>query len=276
MRIHTVTNEVEFKNLKVDWKRLLSASGNDSLYSTYEWLSAWWECMRDDKQLLVLVGYEGDRLVAIAPCVLSVREGFRQAALMGGRVTDYKDCIIDAGMDRSAVLEAMLSELLASHPVDFVQFSGLLADSPNLTPLLMALGRLDAYRPVYEASDVSVYVKVEGTLDEYWRRLGRGYRENCRRQISRLHGLDAGYSFYFPTTVQEVGQYVELMLRQKIDRWRQTKHEHTLIEHSSVRQFYLEVAQRLLAAGWAQAPVLLVKGQVASVDFGAVYAGKYF
>jgi CelD/BcsL family acetyltransferase involved in cellulose biosynthesis len=276
MRIHAVTDEREFLNLKEAWKCLLSTSGNDSLYSTHEWLSAWWQCLGQGKQLLILAGYEGERLVALAPFVLSLREGFRQAALMGGRVTDYKDCIIDAGMDRSAVLEAMLHELLTRHAIDFVQLSGLLEDSPNFPPLITALDRLAAYRPVHEASDVSVYVKVQGTLDEYWHRLGRGYRENCKRQIGRLRGLEGGYAFHFPTTAQEVSQYVELMLRQKIDRWRQTKHEHTLIEHESVQQFYVDVAQRLLAAGWAQAPVLRVKDQVASVDFGAVYGGKYF
>jgi CelD/BcsL family acetyltransferase involved in cellulose biosynthesis len=276
MRIQAVTDEQQFLNLREPWTDLLKTSANTSLYSTHEWLSSWWRCLKQGKQLLILAGYEGDRLVALAPFVLSLRESFHQAVLMGGRVTDYKDCIVEDGMDRSEVLQALLHELLRHFPVDFVQLSGLLENSPNFAPLMAALPHQGVYRPVAEASDVSVYVKVQGTLDEYWHRLGRGYRENCKRQMGRLRGLEGGYVFHFPTTAQEVGQYVELLLWQKIERWRHTKHERTLIENESVKQFYLDVAQRMFAAGWAQAPALLVQGKVASVDFGAVYGGKYF
>ena len=276
LHMDVVTNEPQFASLKSAWGHLLVASGCGNLFSTFEWLSTWWQCFGSGKQLSILVAYEGDRVVAIAPCTIGWRDGFRQATLMGGRVSDYKDLIVAPDTDRFAVLRAILDQLLAQRNVDMVQFSGLPEDSPNLQPLVSILSDYRAYRPAFQESDVSLYVKVEGTMDDYMHTLGKSFTKDCRRQVERLRRLGNGFSFQFATTPEEIEQDVDVLLRQKVDRWHQTKHASTLIENKAVRGFYQTVAQQLYAAGWLQLPVLLVNDRIAALGFGAEYGGKYY
>jgi CelD/BcsL family acetyltransferase involved in cellulose biosynthesis len=113
-------------------------------------------------------------------------------------------------------------------------------------------------------------------MEQYRRQLGRGFRQDCQRQIGRLRRLEGGSTYYCATAPEEIRGYVEALLRQKIDRWHQTKHSAVAMDEAAVRDFYHDVAQQMFGAGWLYLPVLLIHGQAAAIEFGAVYRGKYY
>jgi CelD/BcsL family acetyltransferase involved in cellulose biosynthesis len=275
LSVEVITDQLQFQSLRDAWRDLAAASDNDCLYSAFEWLSTWWRHFGRDMQLFVLVARAGYHPVGIAPFTLSRREGFRLATLMGGTVTDYKDFIIDRNADHFAVLGELFHTLVSHHGIDVVRFE-IREDSPNFAPLGTLLPSLSAYRPTCAESNIGVYVEPKGAIDEYWHTLGRGFRENCRRQISRLRALEGGFTYYCPETPEEIERYVSVLMQQKIDRWRQTKHRTVLMEHTVVRDFYQDVAKQIHQAGWLRVPVLLVNGRAAAVDVGAVYRDKYY
>jgi CelD/BcsL family acetyltransferase involved in cellulose biosynthesis len=280
MVIEVLGDTLQLPAIKADWQRLVESSPNATLYSTYEWLSTWLRCLGQSKQLAVLVARESGRVAGIGPFIINRREGLREATLMGGRVSDYKDILVDPSVDRQTVISEMLEKLLSLRHVDFVHCSSL-AEHPfgavSSSPTSAAIHR--EYRllhPIVDEHDVAVVLPIEGTLDSFWRKLGRGYRENCHRQINRIRKLGSGYAYYYPASVSEARRYVDVMVQQKVDRWRHTKHEPTLIEQPAVRHFYAEVAEALFAAGWLRVPVLMINGQPAAVDMGAIFGGRYF
>ena len=66
--VKKINNQNEFLRLKEDWNVLLKKSKCDTIFLTWEWMYAWWECFKDNKQLFILtVHEENENLVGIAP-----------------------------------------------------------------------------------------------------------------------------------------------------------------------------------------------------------------
>jgi CelD/BcsL family acetyltransferase involved in cellulose biosynthesis len=273
--VEAITEERHFLALEPAWRNLLSASEVDNVFCTFEWLSSWWQSFGRAKRLLVVTARRNGRLVGLAPFVVTQREGFRQAALMGGHVTDYKDFIIDASEDRSTLLERMLKRVFMDTSVDVLQVSGLREDSPNFGPLQAVLPRLHAHRATCFASHHAPYIKTFGTWDEYWTGLGRKFRNNTRRQREKLEAAYDRVEFTSPVSAAEASAYLETFFRLKTEHWR-AKRAHAVIEDPAVQRFYHAAMQRARSAGWLKIMALQVCGEVAAVDVGMEYGGKYY
>ena len=63
-------DEAYFLSMRSSWRELAGRSAADPLFASWEWLVTWWRHHRDDFGLSarLLVAYEGDTLVGIAPC----------------------------------------------------------------------------------------------------------------------------------------------------------------------------------------------------------------
>ena len=65
-----VTSLDEFRRLKEPWTRLIEEAKIDSVFLSWEWMFSWWETYHhklDRASLFIILVYDGDRLVAIAP-----------------------------------------------------------------------------------------------------------------------------------------------------------------------------------------------------------------
>jgi CelD/BcsL family acetyltransferase involved in cellulose biosynthesis len=71
LRVEVVTDPHEFVALRTRWNALLRESRSDCIFLTWEWLSAWWTHLSGDRLLHILLAWDGDDLVGIAPLVRS-------------------------------------------------------------------------------------------------------------------------------------------------------------------------------------------------------------
>jgi CelD/BcsL family acetyltransferase involved in cellulose biosynthesis len=276
MQVEVLTREPDFLALEPAWNSLADASRNASIFSRFEWLSTWWQHFKAGKQLRVLVAREGGRVAGIAPFAIAPREGFRVLSLMGGRVSDYKDFIIDAGADRPAVLGQLIDSVYATRDWDLLQFDGLRDDSPNFNAIGALLERCAAHHPRRVQYEVSPCVPVRGTWQEYMRSLGKKFRYNARNSMALLIREQCDVTFTQPVGGAEVERFTRAMLQLKAERWHASNKGPNVLEFGALGDFYLAVAQRLFAAGLLTMPTLLVNGEVAAVDFGVEYANKHF
>lgn len=75
MRIETISQTEQFKNLREQWDSLFDENKANSVYLSWEWLFTWWEVYADSKRTLniICVKDEKDRLLAIAPLMVTVK-----------------------------------------------------------------------------------------------------------------------------------------------------------------------------------------------------------
>ncbi len=98
MRIVKVSKEDEFLRLKEQWNFLLSASGLNNIFLTWEWLYSWWKVFKGkNDELFIVVGMEGTEISAIAPCYIN--KGFYK-----------KICFLGSGIACSEYLSLIVSQ----------------------------------------------------------------------------------------------------------------------------------------------------------------------
>ena len=60
-----------FLSLKENWNSLAQKSSINSIFLRHEWIRCWWEAYGKDKELLIMLFYEGDDLKGIGPLMIS-------------------------------------------------------------------------------------------------------------------------------------------------------------------------------------------------------------
>lgn len=69
--IHLVDDYKHFVGLKGDWNALLDQSANrDNVFLRHEWFDVWWQSFGEGKHLFILLGFDSNRLIGIAPFML--------------------------------------------------------------------------------------------------------------------------------------------------------------------------------------------------------------
>jgi len=69
-------SENEFSKLKDVWNSLVTNSDSDSLFLRWEWVFNWWVIWRNkinEAELLVLVVFDGEEVIGLAPLYKGVR-----------------------------------------------------------------------------------------------------------------------------------------------------------------------------------------------------------
>jgi CelD/BcsL family acetyltransferase involved in cellulose biosynthesis len=104
MKITEVNNLNDFALLKDSWNDLLQRSGH-TVFSTWKWLFTWWKHFGDNRHLLILLAFEDNKLIGIAPLMYSVYSmlGLRQGKIefIGTGLTTRAASIIENDCDIS-------------------------------------------------------------------------------------------------------------------------------------------------------------------------------
>ena len=167
--------------LAPEWERLHAASPAHALFVSTIWHRAWATacCGAPEDHSVLSVRQDGE-LIAITP--IHETEGGVTFSI-DFNVTDYQDLLTAPGAERVA-WESVLRFGRASGwtRVDLV---GLREDSPS-TSLIAELCRIDGWRQTQTDWDVSPYLALPRSWDEYLGGLGKKNRHELRRKFHRL------------------------------------------------------------------------------------------
>ena len=67
MKIQVINQYNDFIKLKDTWNELLMKSNHTLVFLTHQWTDVWWKAFGEGKELFILLVYDGNELVAIAP-----------------------------------------------------------------------------------------------------------------------------------------------------------------------------------------------------------------
>src|SRR5277367_3836044 len=148
LQAKTLRTWSELEDIRPAWERILQGAEALTIFSTIEWLGAWWKAFAKDKDLIapVFSNSDGD-IVGIFPLYADLVETalpFRVRRLRfvgdGSEDSDNLDLIIRAGYETSCT-QAFLSWLESNPDWDICELNTLPMDSAAVPSLVSGLKR---------------------------------------------------------------------------------------------------------------------------------------
>ena len=271
-------NVDELSALRPAWDTLLSHYPSATTFSTWEWLSSWWDSFGNNRHLLILALFDSGELVGLAPFSISKeRRGWfsvRVLRLMGDGSgdSDNLDLPVQPGFEW-ALAESVLGYLrLRRRQWDVCELNTLPPDSLAARCLAEILN--SSADTFFEYSLRSSAVLLPESWELYTQLLSSEDRNNLARYTRRLQRR---YStrIYRCTKADELPVCLEALFRLHQGRW-QIAGEPGSFSSAKRREFYEQLSRRLLARGWLELWVLELNGEIAAVQFAFRYGERVF
>lgn len=188
MKIELIDSEAAFFALKPDWDRIVEAARPQHVCLTFDWFWSWWAAFSEGRSLHILVAYEHDELIGIAPLV-SVTG--RVAGLPARKIQFmYNEnapcCDFLISREPRGVLDAFLGHLLRRADLwDAIELKNIPDDSPHGS-LLADLCRARELPFFRKAGFRSPYLRIDSDWQTYSVSKGKKFLKTQRNIRNRL------------------------------------------------------------------------------------------
>jgi CelD/BcsL family acetyltransferase involved in cellulose biosynthesis len=248
------------------WEDTLRHSAGPTIFSTSEWLGAWWKAFGEGKPLVILaLSSASGELVGLAPFYRDrLPGGIHQLRLVGdgSEDSDNLDLIFRAGHEE-ACAQALLAWLATDSAWDLCELNTLPADSPTIRPLVQALQDRRWAHSAYTHPNSAV--TLPATWEAYLEQLPKEHARGIQRYTRRLHRhyaariIKCAYDDELPTFL---GALFDLHQR----RWNAQGQSGNFVSPAR-RRFYQEMGRAFLRRGWLEFWLLELNGKIAAAQF---------
>ncbi len=279
IKIVLITTEVEFLNMEKEWSSLLQESRANTIFLTWEWLSAWWKAYKKDKELHIIRVVRDGQTIGLAPFYRKkiLKFGFLSFRVLvlvgdGSNDSDYLDWISKDGEEE--VVNRSVIDYLLQHRGDWDLV--FLNEIPENSPHLAFLRHLSSGNGWYcdETEVPCAYVNLPSDWETYLRSLKPRMRTKIRsltRQLEQNHKVHFDRCSRFDNLEARLESLFELHEQ----RWRQDGEEGVFVSQAK-RQFYQEMSSFFLSRGWLRFYSLTVDDRYVAHQFCFEYQEKIF
>jgi CelD/BcsL family acetyltransferase involved in cellulose biosynthesis len=274
--VDVITDFPAFLRLETDWNDAVDRAGVTHPFLRHEWVRTWWECFGAGRDLHVIVVRADGRIVAIAPLMVETVRMYglsiRKIDLIHNDHTPRVDVVV-AGRPEQAY-RAIWDALMASRDQwDVLQLSRVVRGSA--TDAAMSQFAIDARCPTGRwEGDVSPYLALTGTWDDYYRSLPGKFRQNLRNRLSRLVRVGEP-RLEILDDASALADAREDALRLEASGWKRESGTAICCD-PAVQRFYTLLADRATARGWLRLLFLTVGGQRIATSYGSRYRNRLF
>lgn len=251
LQLRVYTSWDDLAGLSAAWDQLLQNSVGPTIFSTLEWLGAWWIAYGQDKQLVTLAFSDSNgELVGIAPFYRErIRGGIRRLRLVGDGTwnSDNLDLIFRSGQEE-ACSQALLEWLASESLWDLCELNTLPGNSPTIGPLLSGLEKQRWIHMSYQRPNSAIILPE--SWEAYLGRLTTEHARGIERYTRRLHRHYA-VRIVRCTTEEELPAYLDILFDLHQRRWN-SRGEPGAFALPNRRQFYLEMSRAFLRRGWLE------------------------
>ncbi len=262
-----------FDLLRPAWNSLLARSAFNSIFLTWEWQTAWWDCLgqgaapppdASELILLELRAAADDETIGIAPLyALPTATGWHLQLVGCTEVADYLDIISVAGRE-AEVLAGFLGYLTsADAPAwDAVTLCNLY--EPSLTPrLLPDLAAAAGLRAEVQDEDVAPYLLLPATFDAYLESLDKKQRHEIRRKRNKIDREAEHWRWFSIRTEQDLDAWIERF----IALHRLTSAAKDEFMTPDMAAFFRRIAHVAARQGWLNLAFIEINGDLAAAYF---------
>jgi CelD/BcsL family acetyltransferase involved in cellulose biosynthesis len=280
LQIRTVTAWNELEAIRPPWDRILRSSETLTIFSTFEWLGAWWETFGKEKELVapVFLNSKNDVLGVVPLYADRVKAAhvFHVRRLRfvgdGSEDSDNLDLVIQPGYENSCI-QAFLSWLDSNSHWDICELNTLPLDSAALLALVSELKsrRWIVTRLERPRSTISLPDTWEGYLKQT---ISKKEKTKISYYTNRLQKR-----FQVSMTVCEDARELPTSLDALFDlhqrRW-QSRGGPGTFASAERRHFYQVMAAFFLARGWLGFWILRLDGKPVAAQFGFRYRDAFY
>lgn len=279
MRVTEIRSEAELRNLQPAWDALLRESASNTIFLTWEWITAWWSAYGKIGQLRILAAFDEQGVLrGIAPLRDENVQRYGQTvpALTfigdGSDDSDYLDLIAASGYEERvmAAFRAHLTEDLRRGVVL------LLNEIPETSPSLPILkSTAETPRSLWVESDVSCgTVRLPQTWDDYVGKLRPRFRTKVRSVLRELE-VRPEVQFGICKSSDEVREMLPILFDLHTKRWG-ADGKPGVFRWEQKREFYFALSELLIERGWLRFTWVKWNDKVLACQYGFGYQGKYF
>jgi CelD/BcsL family acetyltransferase involved in cellulose biosynthesis len=283
MSAQVITRVEELLPLAGEWNELLRSSPADSIFLTWEWVSAWLEVVRPAARLLVVaVRDEGGQLTGVAPFYRTRMRLMKVLPygclrVLGDRDSgaEYPDIIIRAGHEQTVlprIAEALHEQRRAWDCLWVPQMAGWTGASRRFRALCggSASGRVNE-RPVDFGS-----VELPRSHEAYLSMLSGNARSNLRRGAKRVNESAKSVNMVRCERPDQLAGMLSALFDLHTRRWQAVGEPGCFQAGGPMRRFYERFAPLALRCGWLRLAALELDGVTRAVQFGYAYAGRFY
>jgi CelD/BcsL family acetyltransferase involved in cellulose biosynthesis len=266
MRITEVENYSDFIALQDRWNSLLQRCDN-TIFSTWEWLSTWWKHFGKERNLRVLVAQEKDEIIGIAPLMLSqyhlLRLGkFRRIEFIGNRDSDYNDFILIK--EKANCLKLFLNRLIEFSDWDSLELCEINEESSS-AHALQAMRSSQTPKLELNVSCLCPYIILPTSIEVFVAGLGSNIRKNLRRYMRKLcQEYEVGFKTHHDFGSTREAMETFFRLHQK--RW-ESKGKSGLFADKASRDFHMDLAEIFNQKDWLSLYFLTVNDEAVAAAY---------
>lgn len=279
MRVDEIRRREDLTALRPAWEALLKESSSDTIFLTWQWLTAWWSAYGNSDDLYMLAAFDGDGILrGLAPLRREKLRQFGQScqairfACDGSNDSDYLDFVAWTGYEKQ-VLEAF-----HLHWKSEMKHGTLLAlnEIPEGSPNLNALKQLaHSEGLLWTESDVPCgVVLLPKSWDEYLKSLRSRFRTKVRSVLRDLEARPE-VRFGFCATQEDVDRMLPILYDLHTRRWA-VDGKPGVFGWERKREFYAELSPLLLKQGSLRVGWVAWNDRILACQYGFVYRNRYF
>jgi len=279
MKLVEIRQEAELEALRPVWDEVVRHSASDTIFLTWEWVTAWWSSYGKPGDLRIVAAFDDSgTLRGIAPLRHQTvsRYGQTVSALSfigdGSNDSEYLDFIVPRESEREVM------ELFGRHLSEEQQRGVvlLLNEIPETSPTLPLLKEF-AQSHEAEWSETSIpcgTVRMPGGWEEYLNMLRPRFRTKIRSVLRNLEGR-ADVRFGYCTDSEQIRQMLPTLFDLHKRRWMQDG-KPGVFGWDRKRDFYYKLSALLLDREWLRVSWLECKGRILACQYGFCYGDTYF
>jgi CelD/BcsL family acetyltransferase involved in cellulose biosynthesis len=266
-------------DLKPIWNELLTESGANTIFLTWEWAASWWHAFGSPFELLILKCSDSSgRPVGIVPF-------FRIRKSIGLRISGYAlylvgdvsggseelDWIIRDGWEQpvvAAVLDWLEGPALEW---DILYYDTVRPESTVAAILVAECERRNWF--LIRGERLSYRVPVSASWDAYLASISKKMRSGVQQQVRRANKTFTVQA-RLCQTLDQLEKDLQTLFALHAKRWQQRGKTGSLFQPEK-QLFYHELARNCLAKGWLEFWMLELNGNPVACEFGFCYDGVY-
>ena len=272
MHFEIIENENGFYSLEPVWNDLLSHSGSDSIFSTFEWNSTYWDHFKQNSRLRIYVFYKNGKVVGILPLMLRRTELFRELTVLAAGNRDYEDFIILPEFQQE-IFTQFFSSIYAQNDWDVLAINRLREDSPNFVFLRDHCSNHNGFHS--KISGITAVIPIDRPWPSYVKNLPKAIRSDPARQMRRLKETLKEVEYKNITDIQQI----QVLFDKLVDFHRLRRREEgnrSVFRDSRKLAFHESIINRLQEKGWLHFSALTSGEYILALHYGFLYHGIYY
>ena len=205
LKIVEVSCYDEFTKRRDAWEDLLSRSGMDNIFLTYEWVDACIRYFCKGQRLLILNVFKGDRLVGIAPLMIRRYKYFglpvRAVFFIGTIISDRVDFILD-GNNKEESLTLIMDYLMdMKSDWDFIDFQEM-AEYTGNAKIIETWLKNKKILNIVGPSTKSFFIEFNENKDYFYETFSKGFNAGLKKIKKKDPDSNAEFKRYINKDIE--------------------------------------------------------------------------